>query len=279
MSEEIGGTKDEEVAKNECEEASVEAEEAAEAAEAEPAEENGEDEYEHIGAPRATPPLWLRALDWSKAARGWATVISIVGAMALGFYGTALKKAPEAVAAKEQSAETWKVLNAQVNTLTKHVNALSTDNGELRGIVHKLSLRVVFLQAHEAGYRHGQTYEKLRQLQRENEALRKRRGLPAATAMAAAVPANCRRGFIEIGGHCRRVSKAVATEVLKAKTDAMVARMKAAAEERRRKEAEAAKLSNQSVGQAVPKIKLLPKSLGAATKMLKRQKKQELDEP
>lgn len=276
MSEENGGSKEEEVVEDELEEeaAEDEAEEGAESEEAEPEEENGEEEYEQIGESKPEPPpLWRRALNWSKAAKGWATVISIVGAMALGFYGTALKKAPEAVAAKAQSTETWKVLNTQVNTLAKRVNTLSTVNDELQGVVRKLSMRVVFLQAHEAGFRHGATHEKMMQLQRENEALRKKRGLPTAAGATVAVTVNCKNGFIEVGGRCRKVSRAVATEVMKAKTDAMLSKMKAATEERRRKEAEAAGLSRQSAAQKpAAKIRLLPRSLGAAKKMLKKQK-------
>jgi hypothetical protein len=283
MSEENGGNKKEEEGVEfevgeDAEQVEIGGEEGGES---DSEEENGDEEHAPTDKEQEQPPLWRRALNWSKAAKGWAAVISIVGATGLGFYGAALKKDPEAAKAKTQSTETWQVLSAQVNTLTTRLNKLSRANGRLWGAVNKLSRRVVFLQAHEEGFRHGATHERMLQLQRENEALRKGRGLPAVASGAsgdAGPSLVCKKGFIEVGGKCRRVNKDVAGEVMRAKAEAMAAKARAAVEARRRKEAEAAKLAQQAAQKPAPKIKLLPKSLGAAKKMLKKKEKMKMED-
>ena len=219
--------------------------------------------------------LLQRATAWSKALKGWAPAVSVLGAALLGLNATWATD-PAAVAAKGQSEETWKVAQAQLNTLAKEFNKVSVSNRALRESVRKLSLRVVFLQAHEAGVRSGEARIQLLQLQQANAALRKRQGLPAvAMPQSATSPVHigpCRPGHIRVGDRCRRASKAVVKEVWTARTEAMLAKNRVKTETRRRKEAEAAQLADQTAQQPAPKIKLLPRRLGAAIKLLRRKK-------
>jgi hypothetical protein len=240
--------------------------------EAEPEQPAGSGEYEAISIEeeRRLPP-WRRVLDWSKAAKGWAAVISILGATGLAFYGAALKKDPVAVQARSEVEETWKVAQAQLNTLAKEVNRLARANRGLKQTVQKLSLRVVFLQAHEAGFNQGSLHEQIAQLQEENARLRTR-AVGGGGDIAIKSAGGCRAGSIEVGGRCRRVGKEVAQEILGAKAEAETARRKAKAEEKLRKEAEAAGLSQAAATaqQGASKIPLLPKRLDDAAKLLKK---------
>jgi len=96
--------------------------------------------------------------------------------------------------------KTWTTLRAQVNEISVAVN--------------KLSRRVVFLQAHEAGRTAATVQLKLEALQKENDVLRaslEARKAPPKGGAAIAEP--CAEGHIRMGTQCQRVPAAVAKRV------------------------------------------------------------------
>jgi hypothetical protein len=138
--------------------------------------------------------------------------------------------------------------------------------------IHKLHVRMIHLQGLEEGYNAGKLIEKLEQLQKKYDALKAKTTVAAApvapkpTAIATATKprasTDCKEGFLEVGGRCKRVPKAVAkavkAEVSKAKRK-LVVEKKRFLELERKKAALTKKLATQQQQvRAIPKPAPLP---------------------
>lgn len=126
--------------------------------------------------------------------------------------------------------KTWVTLRTQVN--------------DISGVVNKLTRRVVFLQAHEAGRTAAEVQLKLEALQKETAVLRAALAAKGASPTPSPAPAappkagteqKCSDGHILANGRCQRVPLAVAKKV---KEDEAALRQKLEEEKRRRKELE-----------------------------------------
>lgn len=138
--------------------------------------------------------------------------------------------------------------------------------------IHKLHVRMIHLQGLEEGYNAGKLAEKLDQLQKKYDALKAKTTVAAvstptqptavATVTKPKASTNCKEGFIEVGGRCKRVPKAVAKavkdEVSKAERK-LVAEKKRLLELERKKAVLTKKLATQQQQvRAIPKPAPLP---------------------
>lgn len=138
--------------------------------------------------------------------------------------------------------------------------------------IHKLHVRMIHLQGLEEGYNAGKLAEKLDQLQKKYDALKAKTTVvttstptkPTATAVAPKprTSTDCKEGFLEVEGRCKRVPKAVAKAV---KAEVSKAERKLVAEKKRllaleRKKAVLTKKleKQQQQVQAIPKPAPLP---------------------
>ena len=104
--------------------------------------------------------LGERLINYGKA-------VTLFVAAAIAVYGAFLKGEPEAKQAQEDVDQTWKKLQKKVKQQASIINKQSD-------LVERLDRRVVHMQGLQEGYNAGKLFEKLEQLQKENEQLKKR---------------------------------------------------------------------------------------------------------
>lgn len=92
---------------------------------------------------------------------------TLFAAAGIAVYGAFIKGEPKAQQAQDDVDLTWKKLQKKVKEQASIINKQSD-------LVEKLNLRVVHMQGLQEGYNSGKLFEKIEQLQKENEALRKR---------------------------------------------------------------------------------------------------------
>jgi hypothetical protein len=117
---------------------------------------------------QAEPPAWQKTMNWAKAARSWATVISILGATGLGFYAAALKGEPEAEEAKNTADKTWETTQTELNKVIDTTNKQSK-------LMRRLHQRMVHLQGHQEGWNAAKLHSELTALRKENAELKRPR--------------------------------------------------------------------------------------------------------
>lgn len=150
--------------------------------------------------------------------------------------------------------KTWTTLRTQVN--------------DISGVVNKLTRRVVFLQAHEAGRTAAEVQLRLEALQKEAATFRAAlaaRGAPPKPSPAptaapkASTEQKCSEGHLPANGKCQRVPMAVAKRV---KEDAAALRQELDVEKRRRQEFEQKEKLRQVRSSKPPaSLRMLPKKL------------------
>lgn len=215
------------------------------------------DEHEEVTAPE-TPrgkkiTSEVKRLSQSERVRNYFIGIGALTGLILGLVAQ-FKGEPVA-------EKTWTTLRTQVNEISVAVN--------------KLSRRVVFLQAHEAGRTAAEVQLRLEAVQKERDALlaaqaaRKAVSTPQAAPTSAGAEQKCGDGHLPVAGRCQRVPVAVAKKV---KADEAALLKKLEEEKKRSLELEARKqqlmkqLKQPAPPVPPPALRSLPKKLEDADK-------------
>lgn len=106
----------------------------------------------------------------------------LFAAASIAVYGAFLKGEPVAQQAQQDVNQAWDRLKEKVQEQNSIINKQST-------VVEKLARRIVHMQGVQEGFQAGKLFERVGQLQKENERLRKRRRVPVIKVPRMAKPA------------------------------------------------------------------------------------------
>ncbi len=107
-----------------------------------------------------------KKLTLSEKVSNYSKAIGLLVAAGIAVYGAFIKGEPQAQQAQEDVNQAWKKLQQKVKEQASIINKQSD-------LVERLDRRVVHIQGLQEGYNAGKLFEKLEQLQKENENLRK----------------------------------------------------------------------------------------------------------
>jgi len=165
-----------------------------------------------------------------------------IGALSALILGIVANSRGEPVAEK-----TWETLRDKLNAQSE--------------VLKRLHSRVVYLQAHEEGRHAADLQLKLDALQKKYDDLKVDK--PKKVTVAAPTKPECRTGFIEAGGRCRKAATAIVKRVEKEASAAKAAKKRLVEEKRRaaKLEKRVKHLQRQEQKKGIPELAPLPKKL------------------
>jgi hypothetical protein len=165
-----------------------------------------------------------------------------IGALSALILGIVANSRGEPVAEK-----TWETLRDKLNAQSE--------------VLKRLYSRVVYLQAHEEGRHAADLQLKLDALQKKYDDLKVDK--PKKVTVATPTKPECRTGFIEAGGRCRKATTAIVKRVEKEASAAKAAKKRLVEEKRRaaKLEKRVKHLQRQEQKKGIPELSPLPKKL------------------